>query len=303
MISMRLLKVGMWLGVISGSPAPKLHAQVDHFNGELLPALRRAATLIPGDAPTKVNYVLLNPFEVTLGYMIENGSTDSVAAGYPVFQIRFPRGWIVVDAALDRTFVPNSKTFAEDDYRTIHQALRAARLVVVTHEHHDHVAGVLSSPYLVDIQAHTLLTKSQMQSLMVRPNNPRIKIDSTVAARYVVTDYDPIMPIGPGVVLIKAPGHTSGSQIVYVRLATGIEILIAGDVAWNMAGIDSLRQKPIASTRGFGGEDREAIAKELRWLHDVAGPRTVVVVSHDVAWLNKLVAQGLLTPGFDLSNR
>lgn len=70
-----------------------------------------------------------------------------------------------------------------------------------------------------------------------------------------------------------------------------------------MAGVDSLRQKPIASTRGFGGEDREAIAKELRWLHDVAGPRTVVLVSHDVAWLNKLLAQGLLTPGFDLGNR
>ena len=303
MISVRLLRVGLCLVVFSGPLAHELRAQADHFNSELLPAVRRAATVIPGDAPTAVNYVLLNPFKVTLGFTIESGGSDSVAGGYPVFQIRFPRSWIVVDAALDRTFVPNSRTFVDADYRAIHEVLRDARLAVVTHEHHDHVAGVLSSPFLTTIQAHTLLTKSQVQSLMVRPNNPRIKIDSTVAARYIVTDYDPIMPIGPGVVLIKAPGHTPGSQIVYVRLASGSEIVIAGDVAWNMSGIDSLRQKPMASTRGFGGEDRDAIAKELRWLHDVAGPQTVVLVSHDVAWLNRLVAQGFLTPRFDLSNR
>lgn len=302
MSSVRLRRIQVWFTALAGLFARELAAQADHFNGDLLPAVRRAAALIPGDAPTNVSFVLLNPFKVTLGYIIEGGGTDSVAGGYPVFQIRFPRGWIVVDAALDRTFVPNSRTFVDGDYRAIHEALRDARLAVVTHEHYDHVAGVLRSPFLTDIQSHTLLTKSQVQSLMLRPDNPRIKIDSVVASRYVVMDYDRIMPIAPGVVLIKAPGHTTGSQMVYVRLASGSEIVIAGDVAWNMAGIDSLRQKPMASTRSFGGEDRDAIAKELRWLHDVAGPQTAVLVSHDVAWLNRLVARGILSPRFDLSN-
>ena len=96
--------------------------------------------------------------------MIENGGTYAFEAGYPVFQVRFPRGWIVVDAALDRTFVPDSKTFVEDDYRAIPEALRGAQLVVMTHEHHDHVAGALSSPFLVDVQAHTLLTGAQVKS-------------------------------------------------------------------------------------------------------------------------------------------
>ena len=49
------------------------------FNSELLPAVRRAASVIPGDAPTAVNFVLLNPFKATLGYTIERGGTDSVA--------------------------------------------------------------------------------------------------------------------------------------------------------------------------------------------------------------------------------
>lgn len=302
MNAIMLRKVGIVVGGLISLVGSQLPAQADHFNSELLPTLRRAATLIPGDAPTRVNFVLLNPFTLPLGYAIENGGADTVAGGYPVFQIRFPHGWIVVDAAVDRTYWPDSKTFVEDDYRAIHETLRGARLIVVTHEHDDHVLGVLISPFLAEIRAHTILTTPQVQSLMARPNNPRIKIDSTVAARYVVTDYEPMMPIGPGVVLVKAPGHTAGSQIVYVRLKSGVEILIAGDVAWNMAGIDSLRQKPVASTSSFGGEDRVAIAKELRWLQSVAGPQTVVLVSHDVAWLNKLAARGLLTRGFDRTN-
>lgn len=154
---------------------------------------------------------------------------------------------------------------------------------------------------LDQVRDHTLLTRTQVQSLMVRPNDPRIKIDSSVAARYLVVDFDPILPIAPGVVLIKAPGHTAGSQMVYVRLASEAEIIIAGDVAWNTRGIDSLAQKPDAATSSFGGEDKESIAKELRWLHDAAGPRMSILVSHDLERLDALVAQGRLKAGFDLT--
>lgn len=291
----------MAVGTVCCLRGQELRCQADHFNAELLPTVRRAATLVPGDAPTSVHFVLLNPFPVAWSYLLQGGNSDTVTGAYPVFQIRFPRGWITVDAALDRSFVPDSKTFDDETYRAIHEALHGVRLSVVTHEHHDHIAGVLSSPVLAEVQAHTLLTRAQIHSLMFRPSNPRIRIDSATAARYLLIEYDPIMPIGPGVVLIKAPGHTAGSQIVYVRLASGSEIIIAGDVAWNMRGVDSLVQKPDASTRDFGGEDKDAIAKELRWLRDVAGPRTSVVVSHDIARLNALVAQRKLTVGFDLT--
>ena len=116
-------------------------------------------------------------------------------------------------------------------------------------------------------------------------------------------DYNPIAPIAPGVVLIKAPGHTPGSQMVYVRLRSGAEVILAGDVAWSMCGIDSQRQKPDSTTRSFGGEDRQAVATELPWLRDVQESQVTVVVSHDVAWIDKLIARGILTAGFDLSRR
>ena len=81
--------------------------------------------------------------------------------------------------------------------------------------------------------------------------------------------------------------------MVYVRLASGAEIIMAGDVAWNMRGIDSLAQKPDAATSSFGGEDREC---------DAADPGMSVLVSHDLERLEALVARGRLQVGFDLTN-
>lgn len=76
--------------------------------------------------------------------MVEGPPAEQAAAADPVFQIRFPRGWIAVDAAMDRALVPYSKTFSDEHYTSIQAMLRDARLIVVTHEHDDgHAATVI----------------------------------------------------------------------------------------------------------------------------------------------------------------
>ncbi len=212
MIAPRSLQSAIVAGTFIHGLAATLPAQAGHFNAELLPAVRRAASMVPGAAPTSVHYMVLNPGKAPLSAFVDGGDRNAVPVGFTVFQIRFPQGWLTVDAALDRSFVPDSKSFDDETYRSIHEALRGARLSVVTHEHHDHVAGVLISPALDQVRSHTLLTRTQVQSLMIRPNDPRIKIDSIIAARYLVVDYDPILPIAPGVVLIKAPGTPPGRR-------------------------------------------------------------------------------------------
>lgn len=285
------------LGTLANAPT----AQTNQYSNTLLPLVRRAAALPPGDPPTAIHVGFLNPFRGPLSSVVEGGSTDSASAAYTVFQIRFPRGWIIVDAALDREFVPHSTTFSDEDYDRIQRALRDARLIVVTHEHHDHIAGVIRSPYLVQVRQHTLLTRSQVNTLLERPNSPRIRIDSTTAQEYLTNEYDLFAPIAPGVVLIKAPGHTPGSQMVHIRLASGQEVILAGDIAWNMLGITEQRQKPEETSRALG-EDRNAIAEQLQWLKDVSGPQTAVVVSHDVARINALIERGVLRSDFDFTN-
>ena len=291
----RLLLLGIFTVAASAASA-----QSSSFNAPALADVRRAAQLVPGDLPTAVNLVRLNPFQAPMNYVLEGGTSERVDAAYPVFQIRFPRGWITVDAALDRQCMPDSRTFVDAQYDSIQHALREARLVVVTHEHHDHAVGIVRSPFLEQIRSHTLLTRPQLTWLREHPNHPT-KLDSTSAGTYLVVDYDPLMPIAPGVVLIKTPGHTPGSQSVYVRLKSGQELLLAGDVAWNMAGIATLQHKPESSTRGFGGEDRSAISRELKWLQGLGSNGVYVLVSHDEARIKELLPRGILQSGYDFS--
>jgi glyoxylase-like metal-dependent hydrolase (beta-lactamase superfamily II) len=274
------------------------------FASPPLSDVRRAASVVPGDAPTAVHVVAFNPFSFSMAAMVEGASAEMADAANPVFQIRFPRGWIAVDAAMDRALVPESKTFSDEQYASIQAMLRDARLIVVTHEHDDHVTGVIRSPFLAAVQEHTLLTRAQVHSLMTAPNDPRIKLDSATASRYLVLDYDPILPIAPGVVLIKAPGHTPGSQMVYVRLASGGEVVLAGDVAWHSSGVAALRQKPDSMARRFGViEDRAPIAAELRWLKELMASGVTVVVAHDRTMIDSLVGRGVLKQGFDVERR
>ena len=277
-----------------------LLAQTSSYPADFLATLRRASALPPGELPTAVRVASLNLFSVPMSYMVEGGAATPIRGANPVFQIRFPRGWIIVDASVDRAMAPGSTTFDDRLYAQIHAALRDARLVVVTHEHDDHVTGIVRSPHLGQIQRHTLLTRAQVRALIEHPNNPAVKLDSAAAARYLVIDYELYVPIVPGVVLLKAAGHTAGSQMVYVRLASGQEVVLAGDVAWHSSGIELQRQKPESSTRDFGGEDRAAVAAQLQWLREAGGPRTAVVVAHDAARIDSLVARGVLRAGLDL---
>ena len=73
------------------------------------------------------------------------------------------------------------------------------------------------------------------------------------------------MPVAPGIVLIKAPGHAVDHQMVYVRLASGAEILHSVDVGWVL---DNIRlQKPKAAP--WVKEDVPAIMAQLAWLNGV----------------------------------
>jgi len=129
---------------------------------------------------------------------------------------------------------------------------------------------------------------------------PSATLDAARARRFLVVDYQRALPIAPGVVLIRAPGHTPGSQMVYVKLASGREVVLVGDVVWHTAGIETGQQKPDSTSKQMR-EDRVAIGQEIAWLkQDVVPAGIVVAVSHDGTALQHLVQQGVLTTGLDL---
>ena len=115
----------------------------------------------------------------------------------------------------------------------------------------------------------------------------------------VVHVLEGIQPIAPGVVLVKAPGHTPGSQMVYVRRADGHELLFIGDVSWRLMNLEQVRERPLFMTTIIG-ENREQVLGEFQALHELmqAEPAIAVVPGHDAPAVAALVAAGVLQQGF-----
>ena len=87
------------------------------------------------------------------------------------------------------------------------------------------------------------------------------------------------MPFGPGIALVKSPGHTPGSQMVYVALENGREYLFIGDVTWHMDGIRLMKGKAAP----WITENKDQVMAELRWLNELGRTEknVIVVASHD----------------------
>jgi glyoxylase-like metal-dependent hydrolase (beta-lactamase superfamily II) len=160
---------------------------------------------------------------------------------------------------------------------------------------------VIRSPYFDEVAPRTMLTEAQMHTLLGKPGRGSGGLDSARARRFIVVDYERVLPIAPGVVLVRAPGHTPGSQIVYVKLASGRELMLIGDIVWHHAGLDMQRQKPDSTSRQMG-EDRTTIGEEMAWLRNTVAPAGIsLVVSHDGTALQALVRRGVVSEGLDLS--
>ncbi len=70
--------------------------------GAQLAAARAVAHAIPGDLPTAINYLVLETAAFPRSDLVENAAKTKVSNPVPVFQVRFPHGWIMVDAGMDR---------------------------------------------------------------------------------------------------------------------------------------------------------------------------------------------------------
>ena len=257
-----------------------------------------------GAPPNAVHVLRLRAKDEPRSEILEGGSNEAFHGTFAIFQIRFSDGWIMADAGFDKELAaqPNSgaagATVSQDQYEQLQRALVGARSIVVTHEHDDHAAGVIRNPALEVIAPKTLLTRAQVQTLIEHPNNPLIRLDASKSDKYCVIDYDLLYPLAPGVVVIKAPGHTPGSQMVYVRLASGKEILLIGDVTWAMAGVEQRRQKPEAASKEMS-EDRASIQQQIEWLHSIMA-KVTVANAHDDDSITNLIREGALKIGMDL---
>jgi glyoxylase-like metal-dependent hydrolase (beta-lactamase superfamily II) len=265
--------------------------------------IRRAANLIPGAKPTRINFLKFAASLRTKNFSVEGAPASPSVQARTAFQVIYPDSYVMVDAGMDQTVHDFFGRGTKEPYDAaaaaqVAKAVAGARMIVVTHEHGDHVAGVIRGAGAEQLAPKTILTRTQIEVLSTKPQMPEIKLTPEQARRFIVVDYDRYMPVAPGIVLIKSAGHTPGSQMVFVSLASGREYLLIGDATWHMDGVRGMKGKAAP----WVTEDVNAVLDQLRWLNQLtkSEPKLVIVASHDEEQHADLVKQKLLTSTLEI---
>jgi glyoxylase-like metal-dependent hydrolase (beta-lactamase superfamily II) len=297
-LGLTLFGLGRWLTSSEAVPEQTSY-RID------LDALHQLAGSLPGPKPRAIRSVLVADVALPRGVVFAGEPFVPLHQVHQVFQLVWDDRFGLIDTAFPPSEFERVSAFgggAEASYHAdgwdqVSRALASADFIVVTHEHFDHLAGAGTLP--LERASHLKLDAAELANTKALDQS---EIPAALRSALVPLPEAAMQALAPGVVLLAAPGHTPGSQIVYVERADGRVALFLGDVAWNLAQITELHYRPRMVTLMLG-ENRAQVLGELRALHDlgIAHPEVAQVVSHDAKEREALLADGLLVDGLELA--
>ena len=262
-----------------------------------LTAIRRLAQILPGPLPVAVNGIRVAASIRPRKFVLQGGDETPVTMPRTAFQLVYPDCTVMIDSGMDQathdSFSPDKpEPYYPQAFAQLERALAAARLIILTHYHADHVAGVVTAKNFAALAAKTIASSLTLELMVTNPHRPHLRIAPEQAAFFIALDYQHAYPVAPGVVLIKAPGHSPDQQMVYAKLASGREILHSVDSAWIFDNILQLRPKAAPWVK----EDVPAIMAQLRWLNHLhrTEPDLTILVTHDDARFDALARHGII---------
>ena len=263
--------------------------------------IRAEAAKISGARATSIHVEILSHTpspKIALVAGTEWTKIDLVRTSY---QVTFPKQSIIIDTGYDAVSAKKAHAISFDSaaWERMQTGMQQATAIVVTHEHGDHIGGLLTSPHWSQLLPKALINQKQFDG--EKRTSPVVWPDGS-RTHFMPIQYDRMLAIAPGVVIIRAAGHTPGSQMIYVQLANGQEYLFMGDVASMADNVRLLKIRSRFATDIIGNDDRRAVMLEVKALNNlaVANPNIALVPGHDAEAIHDLERKGLLVTGFNL---
>lgn len=164
--------------------------------------------------------------------------------------------------------------------------LDSVSAILLTHSHWDHVSGIPdfgNTPVLVTTEELKYIRSEEKLSALAR---------SFENAKYTTYQFQnqPYLnfPVshdlyGDGsVVIVPSAGHTPGSIIIFVNLASGERYAFIGDLAWQLEGVTQLEERPWIQ-RLLADSDEKAVQENLKKVYALHKkfPELKIVPAHD----------------------
>jgi len=262
--------------------------------------LRAAAAVLPGPAPSEVEVEIVASRQ--LPQAIYAAGSGFQLRRIMVKAYRLPvsgAGAIVIDSGLTRADAERLGMYFDARAQArVDRALTSAGLILVTHEHADHMGG-LAALAGKSANGPAVLGRAMLSPAQAQPANlkgaVRWPVSAAPVARLAARG---IQPVAPGVVIIAAPSHTLGSQMIFVRTADGREYLFTGDIATISESWRRLRLRSRLLAAMTSPEDLPEVHAWLRTILRLRGetPGLVVVTGHDFTPLRRFAETAVLDP-------
>lgn len=235
--------------------------------------IRRLAVEGGQPLPERLNVLIVAEGAFPSALIVPRTGLQNRRMGVPAFQIVYADKTIIVDSAQPQEMhaqMFGGTPFYAGAYDRLQTAMRKSSMILLTHEHVDHIGGLANSPYLDELLPKARLTPAQIAGIGGSvAGGSRAGVPSEALDGLTPLEYDGYAQIAPGVVLIQMAGHSPGSQLIYVQLQNGAEYLLAGDVLWSTLNLERQVGRPRLMSLLLQ-EDPAVLGNQIRALIDLA---------------------------------
>lgn len=248
--------------------------------------LRRLAASQAGPAPSGVEVECAGFKRVPGSFMVAGSGIKRKLICYMAFRLPVPGGApVMIESGITAADAKagGAEKFNPGNQARIEEELDHAGLILVTHEHADHLGA------LVAHGGAALMKKAMLNPGQLPPSQWAARLHwrggQVPPARL---PGDRMVAVAPGIVVIPAPdSHTAGSQMIFVRLGDGREFLFAGDISSFAQNWQEQRGRSRLVEQFFVPENRAGV---FGWLAAIAAlkaqdPALVIVPGHDFEWI------------------